>query len=247
MPSFPILKGREAILAAYGAEPFVSCFLADSAHGVVADGAVVWRRDFNGRRVVMGDGPVEATAGLVAAMTRRWRPQRLTVPQRTFERLPDGLRPESVGRWHWFYTRQAPPRHPAEPGVGWFGEGEHDEISALLDVAFPDASSRPDARTPERRWFGARDRDGAMVACGSVTATEGAGPMLGSIAVHPDARRRGLGSAVTSWVTRTLLAQGHAMVALGSYAGEDATHRMYRRLGYRDTRVLASAQLTASN
>ena len=51
---------------------------------------------------------------------------------------------------------------------------------------------------------------------------------------------------MTSWVTRSLLAEGHAMVALGSYVGEDATHRMYRRLGYRDTRVLTSLRLTAA-
>lgn len=233
------------MLDAYGSEPFVSCFLADSAQGVVADGAVVWRRDFHGRRVLMADGPAEAAAGLLTAMARVWRPDRITVPQQTFERLPVALRPEVGGRWHWFHTFTAPEPTSAEAGVGWLAESDFAAIGRLLDAAFPDASSRPDPLAADRRWFGARDADGAITACGTVSAGEGAGPMLGSIAVHPDARRRGLGSAVTAWVTRTLLAQGHPMVALGSYAGEDATHRIYRRLGYRDTRVLVSARLTA--
>lgn len=245
MSRYPVLKGREAILAAYGPEPFVSCFLADSAQGVVDDGAVAWSRDFNGNRVVMADGPPATAAALVAALAEQWRPDRITLPQESFEYLPHPLRPEPVGRWHWFHTFTAPPPRPSEAGATWFGEADYDEISALLDVAFPKASSRPDASVPGRRWFGARDAAGAAVACGTAQAADGAGPMLGSIAVHPSARRQGLGSAITSWVTRALLAEGHAMVALGSYVGEEATHRMYRRLGYRDTRVLASGRLTA--
>ncbi|ADD43485.1 GNAT family N-acetyltransferase [Stackebrandtia nassauensis] len=246
MSSFPVLKGREAILAAYRAEPFVSCFLADNAEGVVRDDAVAWFREFNGRSVLMGDGPVRATARLVAELAPHWRPDRLTVPQEVFEQLPGELRSAKPGRWHWFFTRSAPPTHPAESRVRWCTESDFDAITALLDVAFPDASSRPDPAVPHRRWFGATDANGSIVACGIAQVGDGIGPMLGSIAVHPDARRQGLGSAITSWVTRRLLDEGNAMVALGSYAGEEATHRIYRRLGYRDTRVLASGRLEPS-
>ncbi|MGH8880045.1 MAG: GNAT family N-acetyltransferase, partial [Stackebrandtia sp.] len=153
------------------------------------------------------------------------------------------LRPPEVGRWHWFYTRTAPPRHPAEADCQWFTADDYDAITSLLDEAFPNASKRPADTAGNRQWFGARDADGTIVACGMVTVGDGVGPMLGSIAVHPRARRRGLGSAVTSWVTRQLLDEGHPMCALGSYAGEEATHRLYRRLGYHDSRILASGNL----
>ncbi|HZE41749.1 MAG TPA: GNAT family N-acetyltransferase [Stackebrandtia sp.] len=240
---YTVVRGRDAIIAASGGDPFVSCFAATSATGIAADGAVAWHRRSTGRRLLLGYGQPAAAARLCEAAVAEFRPHRITVPAAVLGHLPDSIRPSGVGQWVWFHTRTAPPVTDAEGACRWFRDADHEELEALIERAFPGASNRPDAAVPGQRWFGATDDDGRIVACGVASTGDGIGPMLGSICVHPGARRRGLGSAITSWVTRQLLQDGHPMVALGSYVGEDATHRLYRRLGYRDTVTLKSGSL----
>ncbi|GAA4896365.1 FR47-like protein [Stackebrandtia albiflava] len=239
------LSGRGALLAAADL-PLVRCFASEDSVGFAEEGAVVWYRGHHDRTVLMGDGEPRAVAGLFARVAAEVPVQRFTIPRPVLEELPEPGRPAVEGAWHWFYTRSAPPETPAEAACEWIDPVDHAEVDALLEVAFPTASSRPDGERPGMEWFGARDASGRIVACGNANTGQGIGPMLGSVAVHPDARRRGLASALTSWVTRRLLERGHPMVALGSYAGEEATHRLYRRLGYRDVHVLCSGRMPAA-
>lgn len=53
-----------------------------------------------------------------------------------------------------------------------------------------------------------------------------------AIAIRPDARGQGLGSALTAWATRRLFREGYDLVTLGLYAGNTAARRMYDRLGF---------------
>lgn len=241
-PYTPV-AGRSAILSAYGRDPFLSCFVSDDAEAIVTDDAMVWCRQFNGGKVMMAHGDAGSAAELITEVVHDLRPDRVTLPRQIFHRLPDPLRPETVGRWHWFFTLQAPEVQAAEEHCGWFDETDYPVINSLLDSAFPDASSRPTLDDRGHRWFGARDDSGHIVACGTVMVRDNAGPMLGSVAVAGHARRQGLGSAITAWITRQLLHEGHPQVALGSMAGEHATHRMYQRLGFRDTQQLVSGRL----
>lgn len=237
------VRGREALLEAAGDDPFVSCFASADSVGYVADGGVVWCRRLWNRNALIASGAPEPAAALCGDVVDSVPLDRFTVPNPVFDRLP-GEVPVSVGgRWLWFYTRSAPPVHDMEPRCMWLKPDDYTEVDKLLDVAFPTASRRPDSDRTEVAWFGVRDDSGQLVGCGSSDTTGGIGPMLGSIAVHPKARRQGLASGLTSWVTRRLLASGHRQVALGSYAGEETTHRLYRRLGYRDLHVLVSGRL----
>ncbi|MFD0559171.1 FR47-like protein [Stackebrandtia endophytica] len=241
----PAIHGREALLDAAGDDPLVACFAAEDSVGYIDGDAVVWHRLFHDNRTVHAVGTPDRVAELFARVVPSSNATRYTIPQPVFDAVP--RQPRVGGRWHWFYTRTAPAVHEAEDRCGWLTPREYPEVDALLDVAFPTASSRPNTDRELIGWYGARDDDGRLIACGNSNTTAGIGPMLGAIAVHPDARRRGLASGLTSWVTRALLADGHPMVALGSYAGEDATHRIYRRLGYQDIHVLVSGRLDESS
>jgi len=242
----PAIHGRKALLDAAGDDPLVVCFAAEDSVGYVEADAIVWHRVFHDNRTIMAAGPPGTVAELYERVVPESGASRYTIPQPVFDRVPRRRQPRVGGRWHWFYTRTAPPVHEVEKRCGWLTPQEYPEANALLDIAFPSASSRPNSDRELIGWYGARDDAGRLIACGNSNTTAGIGPMLGAIAVHPDARRQGLASGLTSWVTRTLMADGHPMVALGSYTGEDATHRIYRRLGYQDIHVLVSGRLNES-
>ncbi|HEY1176149.1 MAG TPA: GNAT family N-acetyltransferase, partial [Phytomonospora sp.] len=173
-------------------------------------------------------------------------PQRMMMPREIMLRLPEHLRPARVGEWRWFNVDAAPEPVPGEERVTWLSSDDDEgkaAIDRLLGEAFPDASTRT-ADEQVKAWFGVYGEDGVTpIGCGAVSGPAPDVPFLASVTVHPSARRQGLASAMTAWVTRTLLASGHPFVSLGSMEGEDATHRLYRRLGYRDTHALMSGSL----
>lgn len=99
-----------------------------------------------------------------------------------------------------------------------------------------------------RRWAGIQDDDllagiregrllgriegGRLLAClADTTSVPGVGH-LSAIAVHPDARGRGLGRSITAWAMRELFAEGNDVVTLGVYADNTTAMRLYDRLGF---------------
>jgi ribosomal protein S18 acetylase RimI-like enzyme len=75
--------------------------------------------------------------------------------------------------------------------------------------------------------------DGEIVATGSVTRSEGrAGPAgyVAGIGVLPQARRRGVGAAISSWLTSLAFREGAALCHL--HPDTDAAAAIYERLGY---------------
>ena len=237
-----IANGREAILSAYGDDPFVSCFVPNDSDALVADEGVIFSRTFRSRISIMCYGDPSTTARLLPHAIDRFRPERCTMPARNFNHLEEPDRPIQKGHWVWFYTRSVPQEVPDFFGE-WLGHDAYPEVEKLLDEAFPTASMRPNDDAPDRRWFGSRDSTGNIVACGAASGQNGVGPMLNSIAVHPRARRSGIGSGLTAWVTRSLMEEGNKQVSLGAHLHETATHRMYRRLGYHQAQELISGEV----
>lgn len=80
------------------------------------------------------------------------------------------------------------------------------------------------------------ENDGALLATGYSLRTDGrAGPCVhvAGIAVAPAARRRGIGSALTSWLLERAFAAGAALAHLNP--DTDAAARIYERLGFAET------------
>jgi ribosomal protein S18 acetylase RimI-like enzyme len=93
-----------------------------------------------------------------------------------------------------------------------------------------------------RRWVGLTEA-GVLLACAADTSSVDGVGHLSSIAVHPDARGKGLGRAVTASLTRRLLEEGRDVVTLGMYADNAAGRAMYDALGFRDEHRFTSGPL----
>jgi ribosomal protein S18 acetylase RimI-like enzyme len=59
-------------------------------------------------------------------------------------------------------------------------------------------------------------------------------PVLQHLAVHPDHRDRGLGTAIMEYAEGLLRELGHDRLVLGVNTGNEAAERLYRRLRYRE-------------
>ena len=117
-------------------------------------------------------------------------------------------------------------------------EADFDDIVDVDTVAF-EASAEL-----ERPWLSllmahpavttaVAELDGEVVATGNVTLTAGRGGPAGYVAgigVLPQARRRGIGAALSSWLTQSALDDGAALCHL--HPDTDAAAAIYARLGY---------------
>ncbi len=83
-------------------------------------------------------------------------------------------------------------------------------------------------------YYGAFDEDRLVAVAGThvVSQPEGIG-VIGNVFTHPRYRRQGLGTLVTSAVTRELLTSGREAV-LSVEPSNEAAVRTYRRLGFRE-------------
>ncbi|MDP9392853.1 MAG: GNAT family N-acetyltransferase, partial [Actinomycetota bacterium] len=163
------------------------------------------------------------------------------VPRGAPALLPAALRPTQPEDWDWFWTRTPPPAQDGEPRVRWLDDMADDTLRSFLKASSPRYSAEPGDRHV-RRWCGIVDGDGSVRATAAWTEYVAGVPHLASIATHPDARGRGLGAAVTAWITRELL-RSHDWVTLGMYADNETARRMYRRLGYRDEHLMTSGEV----
>ncbi|WP_329261805.1 GNAT family N-acetyltransferase [Actinoallomurus sp. NBC_01490] len=188
--------------------------------------------DVEGRiRSLVALGPPDETAELVAAVHGE---------------LPEGIRvivprgtPLPLSRpsdWNFRAAYGTPPPQPAEAAVGWCDD--EDAVTELLTLVSPGTSAWP-GDPKVRRWAGVR-RDGRLLAClADTTAADGVGH-VSAIAVHPEARGRGLGPSITAWAMRRMFAAGCDVVTLGVYADNAVGLRMYDRLGFTVDRALTT-------
>lgn len=185
-------------------------------------------------------GPPAAAGPLAAAIAgdEEWG---VTLPAAALGHLPTGRSMSGDDRWTWRWTSQltAAATTPDLPAMNWLTDDG--EVADLLRVAHPAASALPGA--PEiRRWAGIHDAAGRLVACAAdITRAPDVGH-IASVATHPDARGRGLGAAVSSWLARVLIDEC-GRVSLGHYSPNAVAQRLYVRLGFTSAHHLASGRL----
>ena len=225
----------------------------DSAAALWAgrDGAVGWlvpspRFPGSGHLAVLGppDAAVALLVDVVAETdaTGELTAGSATLPREALPAMPPDLGLERPNEWEWLATTALPPEQPAEDEVRWLGEPDHDDVVDLLRTH----SGRHDAEPGQahaKRWCGIRDDAGDLVAVAAHTESWGSVPFLASIATRADQRGRGLGGAVTAWITRALLEEGRPRVTLGMYSDNDVARRLYLRLGYRVVHRFTSGRL----
>lgn len=258
------LSTRSDVVAAAGDDIYVrsSLPLADNITAWRSNGGVAWFsrarwRAGAGWLTVVGDpkvvpalvdAGVSASPGLVTGVT---------VPTSALPLLPPPLRPVAYNLWDWFWTAVPPPDQPGESSVGWAAPGEEPAIEALLHSDSPRHSARPGE--PEAlRWCVVRNSDlgdpvdsahsagvasTRLVACAAHIEYVPGVPHLASIVTRREHRGRGLGAAISAWLTRQILAEGAPLVTLGMYADNGTARRLYHRLGYTDSQHFASGRL----
>ena len=228
----------DALVEAADGDPYIRYAVHPQRElkGFSSDGAVAWAAIHPHRGLGwMGSlGPIDDVAPLVVAAIEQLdeKPYGLTVPRGTRELLPLGARTAEANDWDWWWIDAPPPVQPGEETVAWLDNAD-EEIAKLLQVASPDASTWP-GDPGVIRWCGVRSGDGALVATAAWTEHVPGVPHLASVATAPSARGRGVGGAVTAWVTRQAFDAGAPAVTLGMYAVNDPARRVYRRLGFRD-------------
>ncbi len=208
--------------------------MSSSAVGYVAGRAVAWTSVGPWGPVGCVIGPVDEAAPLVEHLLADGKLAHiphLHVPVGCPVALPP------LDEWDARTLVGPPPVVPRADEVVPVDDAE--TIENVLAEALPHTSSRPgDAGV--RGWYGIRDADGSLLACGADRSANGVGNLVG-IAVRPDAWGRGLGAAVTAAMTQRLHAEFGAVV-LGVAVGNDRAIGLYDRLGFTESLPRASHQ-----
>ncbi len=222
----PVLRwdvGRSMVAPAY-------------AVGDPGEGAVAWlRRGQSGRVGAAFLGPTDAIAALLDdPQVRAWLDDlgslRVSVPVEASAALGRRLRVHSPSTWEWMWTRAATAPQSGEELLVRVGPEHRGELVAFLEVHNPGTFGRPFAR-PAQLWTGIRDASGALVAVGCSEPNTAGIPHLAGITTAAEHRGRGLGTAVSAWLTREALGRA-GVCTLGMYASNATARRVYRRLGY---------------
>lgn len=180
------------------------------------------------------DGPREKAADMFRAVLAELptRPAGFTLPRGGERLLPATLRADGVDHWDFRWTHSAPPRQEQEQLVAVEPKPDQQELAMFLADASPSHSVEP-GDPKIRRWVSVRDANGRLLAIGADTRRPATGVAhIASIATRRAARGRGLGAAVTAWLTRQTLADGARVVTLGIYSENAVAQRLYTRLGF---------------
>lgn len=235
------LTGAAQVLAAASDHPYarfaVSMAVTADVVGLAEADAQLWCVQTPFGRIGHGLGEVSAVLGLLARAEDaalldgvRW----VNVP-----RLPAGAVPAGWQRnddWDFRWTTREPAVQPGQDRVVVLDEATAPAVNALLDQAMPETPVRPGRRLV-RRFYGIWDA-GTLIACAADRSSSTVG-VIGAVAVHPDHRRAGYGSAISAALTSRLRHQ-HGLVGLGVLAGNEPATRVYERLGYRDSVAVTS-------
>ena len=236
-----VLTSAAEVLLATGHDPYARGSLRQPmVSGWTGHDAVAWRATDAEERMpyLMALGAPHAVARLVEEILPELRDGTpITLPRGTAPLLPAWVALDGIDWDFWWYDA-APDLRRAEDEVV---EVSDEEVAALLPVASPTASAQP-GDPAVLRWVGIRGPDGLLACAADTSAATGVGH-LSSIAVHPDARGRGLGSAVTAALSRRMFAEGCDVVTLGMYASNEAGRAMYRGLGMKDDHLFTSGSL----
>jgi len=188
----------------------------------------------------------EPVADAVNAAVQRLRSQdvgsvRISVPQ-PVRHLVHGSTQWS--QWEWMHTHTAPPATPARAGVRWLDDDDLPEVSAFLSEHSPRSHASP-GDPDVRGWAGIRNADG-LTCVGALVESRAGFPHLRAITTATGLRGRGLGEAVTSFLTASSLATSE-VVTLGLYSDNAVARRLYERLGYTLAAAFSSGTLLLSS
>lgn len=253
------LASPEEVLAASGFDPFARGTLrpdrvlgpawqVTDRHGSAVGWTGTDQEELRGYLSVLGDP--SAAAALVAnglTVLPAELETRVTVPRGTLPLLAGyGLRVTEPGDWEFRWTATPPPPPAVPPPPAWIEDstGGRRLVAGLLAEASPNASAQADSQHV-RRWAAIPGPEGLLAVAADTTGAPGVGH-ISSIATRPSARGRGLGAAITSWVTRRLLAEDCDVVTLGMYGNNDTAIRLYARLGFLAVHQFSSGPVTCT-
>ena len=231
------------VLVATSHDPFARGTLRRPLlRGWTTDGATAWLGIDNLEQTsyLSALGDPGAVGALLTEILPELPPrQRLTVPRGTPARFPAWAGMDGID-WDFRWLPEAPPRQRGEERV----EPVDDEVAVkeLLAASSERASAQPGDRAA-LRWVGVRGPADRLLACAADTSSTTGVGHLSSIAVHPEARGQGLGTAVTAALTRQLFDEGKDVVTLGMYADNVAGRALYDALGFRDDHPFTSGPL----
>jgi ribosomal protein S18 acetylase RimI-like enzyme len=140
--------------------------------------------------------------------------------------------------WDLMLATAPPPLQPHEASV--IAADDPLALQAFLDRVSPTHSVRAeDSKVLE--WACVVEGD-QLIAVGALVRRPSGAAYLASIATSDNARGRGLGTAVTAYLTRGAFASGASECILAHYHPNEAARRIYVRLGYRTTHRCTSAE-----
>lgn len=231
------LTGRDDVLALTGETTYVLAMTSATAptFGYATDDALAWVSTGMWGRAGYVLGPPEQATELFERMRAED-----AFEQAWHVHLPIGcdVKLEPIDVWQFRGLVGPPP--PAPRAAEVVPIDDVGAIEKLLAEALPHTSTRPgDAGV--RGWYGVRDRDGSLLACGADRSGNGVGHLAG-IAVRPDSWGRGLGGAVTAAMTRRLSAE-FERVSLGVSIDNPRAVALYERLGFTDSIERASYRM----
>lgn len=232
------LESRDDLVAATADHPFarfdLSPTVVDPGLRVTGTSTVAWAQHWADGRlgvVVLGD-PVDVAVLAAADGTREWverlAPDHVTAPADAYAPLREALDLRGGNAWDRMWTTTPPPAIPAERDVV-AQDGDDDELTAFVRGHNPHPHALP-GQSPHQRWVVVRDAD-RLVACGCTEPGNTGVPLIGGIVVDASQRGRGLGAAVTAYLTRDGLERTGACT-LGVFADNDHARGLYERLGY---------------
>ncbi|MFW5474349.1 GNAT family N-acetyltransferase [Knoellia sp. CPCC 206450] len=232
------LQSRDELVAATADHAFARFDLAptvvDPGLRVIGSSTVAWAQHWSDGRlgvIVLGD-PDGVTALAAEDATRAWverlAPDHVTAPADAYEPLREGLDLRGGNAWDRTWTTTPPPAIPAERDVAPH-DGDDDELTDFVRTHNQQPHALP-GRHPDQRWVVVR-QSGRLVACGCTEPGNTDVPLIGGIVVDRTQRGRGLGAAVTAYLTRDGLERTGACT-LGVFADNDHARGLYERLGY---------------
>ncbi|WP_168581214.1 GNAT family N-acetyltransferase [Gephyromycinifex aptenodytis] len=179
---------------------------------------------------------LEATAALGVAQEHRIGS--VSVPVEHQHEVTSRFAVTSVGIWDWMWCDSMPAAAPHEEDlialddehdaaeIAAFGLGENPLFEGFAGTGY------------SQEWVGLRSA-GRLIACGAVQRLPSGVAHLGGIVVAHDARRQGLGRAISTALTRKVLTR-EQVCTLGMYSKNDIARRLYRDLSYTSDKTWAS-------
>ncbi|PRY63838.1 acetyltransferase (GNAT) family protein [Knoellia remsis] len=225
--------------AASGDHPFLRFDLATTfeppALHLTGSEVVAWFQVWgDGRRGVVVLGADDGVAHLAATdMFATWvaakAPNHVTAPATAYEPVRDALGLRGGNAWDRMWTTTPPPTLPAERDITWF-DGDPAELTAFIKAHNPHPFALP-GQHEGMRWAALRDKDARLIACGVSEPGNTDVPLIGGIVADSTLRGRGLGAAMTAYLTRDGIDRTGAST-LGVFADNDHARVLYERLGY---------------